>query len=62
MKLLDLKTVTILGTNRGKNHKKAKKIAGTAKHVALSMNTKADDTPGQSSHGGYSPNNFRLVT
>jgi hypothetical protein len=52
----------IMKIGRGDNHKKAKSIAGMAKAKAREADAESSDTPHQSPMGGYSPNNFRLVT
>ena len=53
----------ILKVGRGDNHKAAKCIAANARTTARSSDQKlSSDSSNQSSHGGYSPNNLRLVT
>lgn len=53
----------ILKVGRGKNHKTAARIASMARTNAKAADKEmSSDNPNQSSHGGYSPNNFRLVT
>jgi len=52
----------IMKRGRGDNHKKAKSIAANARSDARQTDAESSDTPHQSPMGGYSSDNFRLVT